>query len=208
MSPTPSKAPRPIILSGPSGTGKSTLLQRLFASHPNTFRFSISHTTRAPRPGEQDGREYHFVSKEEFEGLVSRGDMLESARFGGNSYGTSRRAVEEDEGVEGREGRGRCCVLDIEMEGVKQLRNHPNFAARYVFIAPPSFDILEQRLRSRATDSEDKITWRLEQAKKEIEYAEQEGVHDKRIVNDDLEKAYKELEEWVMQGLREDGVVS
>ncbi|KAL9062041.1 MAG: hypothetical protein Q9157_009216, partial [Trypethelium eluteriae] len=198
-----SSTPRPIIISGPSGTGKSTLIQRLFAAHPDTFRFSISHTTRAPRAGEQNGREYHFVTRDEFVRLRETSQMLETAEFGGNLYGTSRRAVVEDEA---RPGAGRCCVLDIEMEGVKQLRKTPDFPARYLFIAPPSAETLEQRLRSRATDSEDKIKWRLEQAKKELEYAEQEGVHDERIVNDDLEKAYKEVEGWVMGGLKEDGV--
>ncbi|KAL9084198.1 MAG: hypothetical protein Q9165_008184 [Trypethelium subeluteriae] len=192
--------PRPIIISGPSGTGKSTLIQKLFAAHPDTFRFSISHTTRAPRAGEQNGREYHFVSRDEFVRLREASQMLETAEFGGNWYGTSRRAVVEDEA---RPGAGRCCVLDIEME---QLRKTPDFPARYLFVAPPSAEALEHRLRSRATDSEDKIKWRLEQAKKELEYAKQEGVHDKRVVNDDLEKAYKEVEGWVMGGLKEDGV--
>lgn len=87
------------------------------------------------------------------------------------------------------------------------MRKTPNFPARYLFIAPPSTEILEKRLRSRATDSEDKITWRLEQAKKELEYAEQEGVHDRKIVNDDLEKAFKEVDGWVVEGLKEDGLL-
>ena len=89
---------------------------------------------------------------------------------------------------------------------MRQLRNTPDFPARYLFIAPPSAEILEQRLRSRATDSEDKILWRLEQAKKELDYAAEEGVHDKKIINDDLNKALAEVDRWVMDGLKEDGL--
>ncbi|KAI9664480.1 MAG: hypothetical protein M1821_005926 [Bathelium mastoideum] len=199
-----SKAPRPVIISGPSGAGKSTLIKKLFDAHPDTFRFSISHTTRQPRLGEQNGREYHFVTRAEFTELQQGGKMLETAEFGSNLYGTSRKAVQEDEFAPSKR---RCCVLDIEMEGVKQLRRTPNFSARYLFIAPPSAEALEQRLRARATDSDDKIRWRLEQAKKELDYASQPGVHDKKLVNDDLHKAFAEMEDWVMQGLREDGVV-
>jgi hypothetical protein len=101
---------RPIVISGPSGAGKSTLLKRLFAEYPDRFGFSISHTTRGPRAGEENGREYHFVSREDFQKLVEQNGFIEHAQFGSNLYGTSVQAVKDV-----RE-RGRVCILDIEME--------------------------------------------------------------------------------------------
>jgi guanylate kinase len=101
---------RPIVVSGPSGAGKSTLLKRLFAEYPDRFGFSISHTTRGPRAGEENGREYHFVSREDFTKLVEANGFIENAQFGSNLYGTSVQAVKDV-----RE-RGRVCILDIEME--------------------------------------------------------------------------------------------
>jgi len=101
---------RPIVVSGPSGAGKSTLLKRLFAEYPESFGFSISHTTRGPRAGEENGREYHFVTREDFGKLVEANGFIEHAQFGSNLYGTSVQAVKDV-----RE-RGRICILDIEME--------------------------------------------------------------------------------------------
>lgn len=101
---------RPIVISGPSGSGKSTMLTRLFEEYPSRFGFSVSHTTRAPRVGEQDGREYHFVTKEQFLDLVEKKGFVEHAQFGGNHYGTSIKAVEDIA------EKGRTCILDIEME--------------------------------------------------------------------------------------------
>lgn len=107
MAPTPSRA---IVISGPSGAGKSTILKRLFEEYPSRFGFSVSHTTRAPRGAEQDGVEYHFVTKEQFADLVEKKGFVEHATFGSNSYGTSIAAIEEIE------KQGRTCILDIEME--------------------------------------------------------------------------------------------
>jgi guanylate kinase len=104
------KANVPIVISGPSGAGKSTILKRLFEEFPNKFGFSISHTTRNPRAGEENGREYHFVTKEEFLDLVDKKGFIEHAQFGGNHYGTSIKAVEDIA------EKGRICILDIEME--------------------------------------------------------------------------------------------
>ena len=110
---------RPIVISGPSGAGKSTILKRLFAEFPDRFGFSVSHTTRAPRAGEENGREYHFTTKEKFLELVEQGGFIEHAQFGGNHYGTSIRAVEEIA------ERGRVCILDIEMEVRVLIFLHP-----------------------------------------------------------------------------------
>ncbi|KAF3385205.1 Guanylate kinase [Penicillium rolfsii] len=186
---------RPIVISGPSGCGKSTLLKRLFAEFPDRFGFSVSNTTRAPRPGEQDGREYNFVTKEAFLDLVAQNGFIEHAQFGSNYYGTSKQAVKA---VAEKE---RICVLDIEMEGVKQVKNS-DLNARFLFLAPPSMAELERRLRSRGTETEDSLRQRLAQAVNELEYSKQPGAHDKIVVNDDLEKAYAELRDWVVDGGR------
>ncbi|KAF2794338.1 guanylate kinase-like protein [Melanomma pulvis-pyrius CBS 109.77] len=188
------KAYTPIVISGPSGTGKSTILKRLFEEFPDKFGFSVSHTTRQPRTGEENGREYHFVSKDDFLALVDQKGFIEHASFSGNHYGTSIKTVEEIA------EKGRICILDIEMEGVKQVANHPNFPRpRFLFLSPPSMEILETRLRSRATDKEEAILKRLNQAKAEMEFAKsKEAPHDKVVVNDDLDKAYKEVREFIV----------
>ncbi|KAG5983044.1 hypothetical protein E4U55_000940 [Claviceps digitariae] len=181
---------RPLIISGPSGVGKGTLYKRLFDNHPDTFCLSVSHTTRGPRPGEQDGVDYHFVTMEAFEELIGKDGFVEHAKFGGNRYGTSKMTIEE------QTRKGKVVVLDIEMEGVKQIKQS-SIAARYIFIAPPSLASLEARLRGRGTEDEASVQKRLAQAHKELEFSETPGVHDKIIINDDLDTAYKELEEYI-----------
>ncbi|KAJ5297988.1 hypothetical protein PENANT_c012G06344 [Penicillium antarcticum] len=195
MAPSAVQKFRPVVISGPSGTGKSTLLKRLFAEYPDTFGFSISHTTRAPRAGEKDGREYNFTTKEGFLDLVAQNGFIEHAQFGGNHYGTSVQAVKNIAEKE------RICILDIEMEGVKQVKK-TDLNARFLFLAPPSLEELEKRLRGRGTETEDSLQKRLAQAHNELEYSKQEGAHDKIVVNDDLEKAYVELRDWVVDGGR------
>ncbi|CAG9982056.1 unnamed protein product [Clonostachys byssicola] len=180
---------RPIVISGPSGVGKGTLYKLLFDKHPETFTLSVSHTTRKPRPGEQDGVDYFYVSMEEFESLIEAKGFVEHAKFGSNRYGTSKKTIQE------QSAKGKVVVLDIEIEGVKQVRQS-DIDARYVFILPPSVEELEKRLRGRGTETEDSVQQRLNRAKEEIAFAEQGGF-DKIITNDDLEKAYKELDEWV-----------
>ncbi|KAI5925512.1 guanylate kinase [Camillea tinctor] len=186
----PPPDPRPIVISGPSGVGKGTLFKRLFASHPSVFALSVSHTTRSPRAGEADGVDYHFVTREAFEDLVRQGGFVEHAQFGSNRYGTSKATIEE------QSAKGRVVVLDIEMEGVKQIKQSP-ISARYVFVKPPSYEELERRLRDRGTESEESIAKRLAQARVEMAYADTPGVHDLIIVNDDLDAAYRQLEDFV-----------
>ncbi|KAI9697011.1 MAG: hypothetical protein M1836_004972 [Candelina mexicana] len=195
MAPTAIEKNRPVVISGPSGSGKSTLLKRLFAAHPDTFGFSVSHTTRSPRPGEEDGREYNFTTKDAFLQLVEEGGFIEHAQFGGNYYGTSTKAVKDVA------EKGRICILDIEMEGVKQVKKKDPHA-RFLFLSPPSPEELERRLRGRGTENEDSLKKRLDQAVKEMEFSKQEGVHDRIIVNDNVDRAYAELEDFIFGGSR------
>ncbi|KEZ46097.1 Guanylate kinase [Scedosporium apiospermum] len=181
---------RPIVVSGPSGVGKGTLLQLLFSRHPDVFAFSVSHTTRDPRSGEVHGVHYHFVPMKDFEDLIDANGFVEHAKFSGNRYGTSKMTIEE------QSAKGKVVVLDIEMEGVKQIKNS-DIPARYVFVAPPSEEILEKRLRGRGTETEESVQKRLTQAKRELEYSKTPGVHDIIIVNDDLETAYKQLDDFI-----------
>lgn len=158
MAPVPPPDRRPLVISGPSGVGKGTLFKLLFARHPETFTLSVSHTTRSPRAGEQDGVDYHFVTHAAFEDLIAKDGFVEHAQFGGNRYGTSKSTIRE------QTDKGRVVLLDIEMEGVKQIKRS-DIAARYVFVAPPSEEELERRLRGRGTEKEESIQKRLTQAK-------------------------------------------
>ena len=178
-----------------------TLLQPVLEEKPKgekpltkfEYFFPPPDTTRSPRPGEQDGREYNFTTKEEFLSLVSQNGFIEHAQFGGNYYGTSVKAVEDVA------EHGHICVLDIEMEGVKQVKR-TDLNARFLFLSPPSLEALEKRLRGRGTDSEEAVLKRLKQAEAEMAFAKEEGVHDKIVVNDDLETAYNEVDDWIVDG--------
>lgn len=182
---------RPLVICGPSGVGKGTLIKLLFSRHPDIFTLSVSHTTRSPRNGETDGVEYHFVTKEAFRELIAKDGFVEHAQFGSNLYGTSKATIEE------QTAKGRVVVLDIEMEGVKQVKAS-SIDARYVFVAPPDNEELEKRLRGRGTETEDSIQQRLARAKDELAWAES-AKFDKILVNDDLEKTYEELDAFVYE---------
>lgn len=174
---------RLIVLTGPSGVGKGTLLRSLLQRHPQLY-LSISVTTRQPRPGEVNGKHYYFVSRPEFDRMVVNNELLEWAEFAGNCYGTPRLSVEEQIRL------GKWVVLEIELEGARQIRRSFPEALR-IFILPPSIPELEYRLRSRGQDSEAAIIRRLERAKAEIDAASE---FDLQVINDDLEKALNRIE--------------
>lgn len=178
---------RPLILSGPSGSGKSTLVKRLQADHPNCFGFSVSHTTRAPRPGEQEGVDYHFSTKEEMEREIAEGKFVESATFAGNMYGTSKAAVERVS------EQGRICILDVDLQGVLSIRA-TDLNPRVVFIFAPSVDELERRLTARGTEKPETIRKRMEIARRDMQYVKEHPIADAVIVNDVVERAAQELE--------------
>ena len=166
------------IISAPSGSGKSTLVHRLLSTVPG-LQFSVSYTTRAPRGLEQDGRSYHFVGRDEFEAMLSRDEFLEWAQVFGNYYGTHRGILEK-----ARE-QGKDLVLDIDVQGARQLKRKIPEAVS-VFILAPSRQVLEQRLRARGEDREEVILRRLKDAADEIRKYEN---YDYVLINRDLSEA-------------------
>ena len=179
---------RPVVFCGPSGTGKSTLIKRLMNEYPNAFAFSVSHTTRKPREGEKDGREYHFVTREQMIKAIENNEFLENAEFSGNMYGTSKKAVEDVLSS------GRICALDVDIQGVLSLKK-TTLNPIYLFIKPPSMEILEKRLRDRGTETDESIRKRLDTALRELEYEKKGDLFDDVIVNDNLDSAYGKLKE-------------
>ncbi|KAI0416809.1 guanylate kinase [Xylaria grammica] len=184
----------PVVISGPSGVGKGTLAQKLFDAHPGVFASTVSHTTRAPRSGEVEGVSYYFISVAEFELLISQNAFVEYTSFSGHYYGTSKHTIAE------QTAKGLVVLLDIEMHGVKQIKMHPGFNARCVFIKPPSMEELEARLRGRGTESEESIQKRLTRAEAELEYSKTPGVHDIIITNDKIEEAFEKLDKYIFYG--------
>ncbi|MBE9125948.1 MULTISPECIES: guanylate kinase [unclassified Coleofasciculus] len=172
-----------IVLTGPSGVGKGTLVRSLLRRYPQLY-LSISATTRQPRPGEVDGRDYYFVSREKFKEMVAANELLEWAEYAGNYYGTPRTPVEEQIQL------GQSVLLEIEVVGARQIQKTFPTALR-IFILPPNLEELEQRILGRGKDSEEAIARRLEHAKAEIEAADE---FDLQIVNDDLDEALVKVE--------------
>lgn len=170
------------IISGASGTGKSTLVHQVLQARPDIF-FSVSATTRPPRPGERDGVEYHFLREEDFARLLGENGLLEHAEYVGNHYGTPAAPVRE--AME----KGQDSLLDIEVQGARQVKACLPEAVS-IFIIPPSFGELERRLRSRSTDSEEKILGRLARAKEEYAQARE---YDYIVVNDTVPQAVSEI---------------
>ena len=171
-----------IIMSGPSGVGKSTVIAKLLSERKNTY-FSVSYTTRSPRTGEQDGINYNFVSRDEFERMIAENELLEYAEYVNNYYGTSLKLIMEkiDSGID--------VLLDIEVQGAAKVRKLcPD--GLFIFVIPPSFEELSRRLHGRQTDSEEVIQGRLEKAR--VEFAEIPN-YDYVVVNDTVDNAVDEI---------------
>ena len=171
------------IISAPSGSGKSTLVHRLLASKPNLV-FSISFTTRPPRPQERDGVDYKFISREDFEARVAKDEFLEHADVFGNYYGTHRGALDR------ARAEGKDLLLDIDVQGARQLKSRLPEAVT-IFVLPPSREILEQRLRARSQDSEAVIQRRLKGAAEEVRNYKQ---YDYLLINREIDRSVTRLE--------------
>ncbi|XP_023059349.1 guanylate kinase isoform X3 [Piliocolobus tephrosceles] len=221
--------PRPVVLSGPSGAGKSTLLKRLLQEHSGIFGFSVSHTTRNPRPGEENGKDYYFVTREVMQRDIAAGDFIEHAEFSGNLYGTSKAAVQAVQAM------NRICVLDVDLQGVRNIKA-TDLRPIYISVQPPSLHVLEQRLRQRNTETEESLAKRLAAARADMESSEcavgppgharrvlrplapgtlwvprppdtwspckEPGLFDVVIINDSLDQAYAELKEALSEEIK------
>lgn len=171
------------VVSAPSGAGKTSLCRALTADLEN-LRHSVSYTTRNPRPGEIDGRDYHFVSIERFRQMIEAGDFAEYAQVHSNFYGTSRRVLD------GMRAEGIDIILDIDTQGARQIKEKYDKQAVFIFIMPPSLEILEERLRNRKSDHEEEIKRRMQRARDEMrDYTSYDYV----IVNRDFDRALVEI---------------
>ena len=171
-----------IVLSGPSGVGKSTVIAELLGQRENIY-FSVSYTTRQPRVGEQDGVNYNFVSREEFERMIAHGELLEYAEYVNNYYGTSLKLIQD------KLAAGIDVLLDIEVQGAAKVRERcPE--ALFIFIIPPSFEELSRRLHRRNTDSEEVISGRLQKARQEFREIPK---YDYLVINDKVSNAVEEI---------------
>lgn len=189
--------PRPVVFCGPSGVGKGTIINLLLQRFPNEqFGFSVSHTTRNPRQGEVDGVHYHFTTVEAIKNEIGKGKFIEYAEVHGNYYGTSIASVESVQ------SKGKVCILDIDVQGVQNVKKS-GLNPIYLFFAPPSMEALESRLRGRGTESEEDLQKRLANAQAELEYGSQAGHFDRVFINADLKLCFADVieafNEWYPQ---------
>ncbi|MGK6350591.1 guanylate kinase [Parapedobacter sp. DT-150] len=184
-----------IIFSAPSGAGKTTIVRHLLSKHADKLSFSISASTRAPRGGEVDGKDYYFISKEEFLHRIAKKEFIEFEEvYSGTFYGTLRSEVDRIWAT------GKHVIFDIDVEGGLHLKRKFADRALAVFVQPPSLEVLVERLRGRGTDSEEKLLERIAKAEKELGYARR---FDVILHNDDLDKACKEAEQLIVDFLTE-----
>lgn len=183
---------QPIIICGPSGSGKSTLLRRLLADYKDRFSFTVSHTTRQPRKGELDGREYHFVDTDTMLDMIKQNEFVEHTNFSGNYYGTSKRAIRDACHL------ARNLIIEVDIEGVKALSSIKEFKPVFIFIKPPSKQLLFERLASRNSETMENLRHRLKRADEELEFVNSGFVQfDLVLINDDLDDTYRNLKHFL-----------
>lgn len=184
----PSMTCQSLVIVGPSGVGKGTLITKLMERYQSKLDLSVSHTSRIPRPGEVDGIQYYFRDKKILEEQIADGSFkfIEYAIVHGNLYGTSLDAVKSIH------DKNKVCILDVDVEGLRQLKAN-KFPAKYIFILPPSLEELEKRLRCRGTETEEQITLRTRNAKEEVAFSREKDIFDHLLVNDNLDTAVNEL---------------
>ncbi|KAL7464947.1 hypothetical protein ACHAXS_005276, partial [Conticribra weissflogii] len=183
------------------GVGKGTLIELLRQKYPTHFGFSVSHTTRQPREGEENGVHYNFTTVETMKKEIDEGKFVEYAEVHGNYYGTSIEAVETVR------SKGKICILDIDVQGVRNVKKS-TLDAIYVFVAPPSMEELEKRLRGRGTESEEAVLKRLGNAKEELDYGMGEGNFDRVFTNDDLQQTFASMvEQFTVRSVELTGII-
>jgi len=175
-----------LIVVGPSGSGKGTLIKRLTDRYRHLFEFSVSYTTRDPRDGELNGVHYNFISKDDFEIDIKSGNFIEFASYADNYYGTNKK------GVKSIMEKGKICIMEIDLQGAEKIFTS-GFQANFIFILPPSVEALRDRLQGRGTENAEKIEKRLNIAIQEMEEAPKKNFFTAKIVNDDLDNAYGDL---------------
>lgn len=180
-------------MSGPSGVGKGTIREKLMENNDINLFYSVSMTTRLPRPGETNGKEYYFVTREEFEENIKSGNLLEWAEFVGNCYGTPKDKVEE------KRNEGKNVLLEIDVNGTTQVLDKVSDAIS-IFVMPPTLEELENRIRNRKTESDEIIKTRLERARKEIEFKK---YYKYVVVNDNLEDTVKEIRDIIKNNMED-----
>lgn len=187
---------QPIVICGPSGSGKSSLLRRLLAEYKDLFIFTVSHTTRQPRKGELDGREYHFVTQDRMLKMIEQNEFIEHTNFSGNYYGTSKKAVRE--AIQ----KGKHLIIEVDIDGVKALSSIRELQPVFIFIKPPSKQVLFERLSNRGSETKENLKTRLERADQELAFADSGYVHfDLVLINDDLDDTYTRLKRFLALSL-------
>ncbi|MDH5560133.1 MAG: guanylate kinase [Deltaproteobacteria bacterium] len=181
--------PKLVVLSAPSGTGKSSIIQSARKIFPNLV-LSVSYTTRPPRVGENNGVDYFFIGRDDFQERINKQEFIEYAEVFGNLYGTSKTFIKS------AQADNRIVILDIDVQGAMQLKNYPDLQKTMIFIRPPSVEELGKRLRGRMTESEESLKRRLGQAEKEMGYADQ---YDHVIINNHLNQAVMEFIERILK---------
>ena len=182
----------PLLIASPSGGGKGTLINRLLSDYPDIFKKAVSTTTRKIREGEKQGVDRYFVSVSEFQKLIHEDSFLEHAEFAGNFYGTTKKEFNDILHS------GKICMCEYDLQGIKTI-HQKKIPCNFVFILPPSLEILKERLKGRGSETEESLAKRLKIAEEEINFGNKSGIFQKIFVNDDFDKFYEEVKKYLTE---------